>query len=279
MLQDIAPHQYHNEYQPSLPEKTSVLLVYQGRTVLLREQENGEIILPLYQEFETTWKEKPNLIYAFTIDNQKFYLVDAEQLPSELEQYHAVPIRELRRKIPQYLAFAAITGCQLFNWYQSHRFCGVCGKTMRQDKKERMLYCENCHAMEYPKISPAVIVGVTRNNKILLTKYAGRAYTNYALIAGFAEIGETIEETVKREVLEEVGLHVHNLRYYKSQPWSFSDTLLFGFFCEAEEEGPIRLQEEELASAEWMERDKVPADETDISLTNEMMWMFKNGKV
>lgn len=84
-----------------------------------------------------------------------------------------------------------------------------------------MMRCEYCGQMEFPKICPAVIIGVTDGNRLLMSKYAGRDYKKYALIAGFAEIGETIEETVQREVMEEVGLKVKNLRYYKSQPWSF----------------------------------------------------------
>ena len=118
---------------------------------------------------------------------------------------------------------------------------------MKKDEKQRMLYCENCHAMEFPKICPAVIVGVTDGNRLLLTKYAGRQFKKYALVAGFAEIGETIEETVRREVMEEVGLKVKNITYYKSQPWSFTDTLLFGFYCEVDGSAEITLDEEELA--------------------------------
>lgn len=82
---------------------------------------------------------------------------------------------------------------------------------------------------EYPVLMPAVIVGITNGDKIICSKYEGRSFKQYALIAGFAEIGETIEETVHREVMEEVGLKVKNLRYYKSQPWSFSGTLLLDF--------------------------------------------------
>lgn len=85
--------------------------------------------------------------------------------------------------------------------------------------------CPDCGQMEYPKISPAVIVGILHKDKILMSKYAGRDnITYYALIAGFTEIGESIEETIRREVMEEVGLKVKNIRYYKSQPWSFSET-------------------------------------------------------
>lgn len=176
---------------------------------------------------------------------------------------------------PRHLAFAGITGYQLYQWYQDHRYCGRCGKRMKQDTKERMLYCESCKNMEYPKICPAVIIGVTDGNRILMSKYAGRAYKKYALIAGFTEIGETVEETVKREVMEEVGLKVKNIRYYKSQPWSFSDTLLLGFYCDLDGTDQIILDEEELALAEWFDRKDIPEMETTESLTNEMIRHFK----
>ena len=148
-----------------------------------------------------------------------------------------------------------------------------------KDSKERMLYCESCHNMEFPKICPAVIIGVTDGDKILMSKYAGRTYKKYALLAGFTEIGETLEETVQREVMEEVGLKVKNIRYYKSQPWSFSDTLLMGFFCDLDGEEEINLDREELAMAEWFDREKMPVEREDLSLTNDMMMAFKEGRV
>ena len=101
----------------------------------------------------------------------------------------------------------------------------------------------------------------------------------YALLAGFTEIGETIEETVQREVMEEVGLKVKNIRYYKSQPWSFSDTILMGFYCDLDGEEEITLDREELALAEWFRRDEIPVEPSRDSLTNEMIIKFKNGEV
>ena len=150
---------------------------------------------------------------------------------------------------------------------------------MKRDGKERMLYCEACHNMEFPKICPAVIIGVTDGNRILMSKYAGRAYKKYALLAGFTEIGETVEETVAREVMEGVGLKVRNIRYYKSQPWSFSDTLLMGFYCDLDGDGAITLDREELALAEWFDREDIPDHMSTESLTNEMIMKFKNGEV
>ena len=99
----------------------------------------------------------------------------------------------------------------------------------------------------------------------------------YALIAGFTEIGETLEETVQREVMEEVGLKVKNIRYYKSQPWSFSSTLLCGFFCEVGGDTEITLDTEELSVGEWFDRDNIPVEDDGVSLTREMIGVFKIG--
>ena len=140
-----------------------------------------------------------------------------------------------------------------------------------------MLKC-SCGNMIFPKIAPAVIVGVTKGDEILLTKYANRTYTRYALIAGFTEIGETAEETVRREVMEEVGLKVKHITYYKSQPWGFDSNLLFGFFCEVDGDSGIRLDREELAVGEWVRRQDVPAYTEGLSLTHEMMDVFRTGK-
>ena len=125
-----------------------------------------------------------------------------------------------------------------------------------------------------------MIIGVVHGRKLLMSKYAGRDYKKFALIAGFNEIGETIEETVHREVMEEVGLKVKNLTYYKSQPWSFTGTLLMGFFCELDgDDETITLEEDELSEAGWYGPEEVPEDEEKIALTQEMMTVFKNGSV
>ena len=131
--------------------------------------------------------------------------------------------------------------------------------------------------MVYPRINPAVIVGVTDGDRLLLTKYRGRAYKKYALVAGFTEIGESFEQTVAREVMEETGLKVKNIRYYKSQPWGFADNILAGYFCEVDGNPTIQMDQEELSVAEWIERDAIPVEPEDLSLTNEMIIYFKQG--
>ena len=123
-----------------------------------------------------------------------------------------------------------------------------------------------------------MIVAVTHGDRLLLSKYAGRAYTRYALLAGYTEIGETIEQTVHREVMEEVGLQVKNLRYYKSQPWGVDGNVLMGFFCDVDGSDDIHIDENELSMAAWYPRDALPARDDGISLTREMIRIFGEGK-
>ena len=145
--------------------------------------------------------------------------------------------------------------------------------------KNRTLYGMHfLRPYEYPKISPAVIVAITNKDKLLMSRYAHGTYRRFALIAGYVEIGETFEDCVRREVMEEVGLKVKNIRYYKSQPWAFSDTVMIGFTAELDGDDTIRLQEEELSEAGWYTREQVIAYEPCLSVGHEMMAAFKAEK-
>lgn len=277
MIQDIAPHKYYNEYNPMPPDKKSIALYYENKTCMLKYTAQG-IRFPKFEDLEVGNNSiYKTAIYLFTIDGERFYLVTDINLNNYLE-YSMESIWVFREVDPQYLAFAGITGHQLYNWYHTHKFCGKCGHMLKQDQKERMLYCEKCHQMEYPKISPAVIIAVIDKDRLLLSKYAKGRYKNYALLAGYTEIGETLEETVQREVMEETGLKVKNIQYYKSQPWSFSETVLMGFYCELDGENHVILDEEELSVAQWFKREEIPVEQKRDSLTNEMIMQFKNYK-
>ena len=275
MIQDIAPHQFHNEYKAYEIQNGNYVLFYRQRDVLLRYVDE-QIVYPKYEEVSD--RESRSYIYLFSIDAQHYYFCD-ETDETLMEAYQFVNIQKMRKGQPKHQAFAGVTGLQLAEWYRSRRFCGRCGAAMVHSTEERMMQCPECGLMEYPKISPAVIIGLIHENKILMSKYAGRAYKNYALLAGFSEIGESVEETVRREVMEEVGLKVGKLHYYKSQPWSFTDTLLMGFYAEREGGEDIVLDQTELAMAEWFEREEIPVTYEDCSLTNEMIMAFKEHKI
>lgn len=277
MIQDIAPHRYKNSYEPERPDRDSIVLYYEEGKCFVHLNAEG-ICFPTFAEAEELNPEiYEEYTYLFSIDEERYYLVSNLNLKL-LSKYRMENTEIFRREKPGYRAFAGITGYQLYRWYATRRYCGKCGSRMKPDTKERMMQCEKCGNMEYPKICPAVIIAVTDGDRILMSKYAGRTHKKYALLAGFTEIGETAEETVKREVMEEVGLRVKNIRYYKSQPWSFTDTLLLGLYCDLDGEDNITLDREELALAEWFERDEIPEMTSHDSLTNEMMMQFKYGK-
>lgn len=194
---------------------------------------------------------------------------------SEMDGWAFLPLQKLIEYHPKRERFALMVGHEYWNWYESSQYCGRCGAKTEHDRVERMMRCPACGLMIFPKVFPAVIVAITRpDGKVLATRYKGRPYANYALIAGYCEMGETVEQTVHREVMEEVGLRVKDLRYYKSQPWPDSSSLLFGFFCELEGDPEIRLDEHELSFAEWLDREELLTD-NDHSLTREMMGVLR----
>ena len=278
MIQDIAPMQLDNSYKKKVPHAGSRMFGFGERTVYL--EYNGELQFLTYEQWKdynenVLGREVPPCVYLFSIGEEEYFLTEigADTKIGEFRFYKMFDVRAMQ---PKERVLVAATAWHLFVWYRDNQFCGRCGEKLVHSETQRMLQCPCCTNMVFPKIAPAVIVGVTHGDKILMTKYAGREYKRYALIAGFTEIGETAEETVKREVMEEVGLHVKNLRYYKSQPWSFSDTLLMGFFAEVEGDDSITLDREELALAEWFERENIPVSESDISLTSEMIEHFRN---
>lgn len=286
MIQDIYPHIYRNEYKPELAKPESFVLYYEGDSVLAGWEPGKTPDAPQNLTFPRFRDLGPGAAaaaeearYLFSVDGNGYYLIkEKPELPERAEAQFHMERNVFRESEPLYQCFAGITGQQLKTWYENNQYCGRCGSELQHSDRERMLRCPVCGTTIYPKISPAVIVAVTDGDRLLLTKYSGRAYTRYALIAGFNEIGETIEETVRREVMEEVGLKVKNLRYCGSQPWSFSDTLLMGFWCELDGSDEIHLDTEELSVGEWLHRDEIPETSGRISLTGTMIEAFRNGK-
>lgn len=277
MIQNITPHRFDNHFYKKSPKPESHILYFQDQKTLLVHAQEGELRFLRFQEIELQSPSADQFCYLFSIDGQEYYLADSSLIRisenSTRSFYDTGIFRTLK---PQFTAFAGITGYQLYRFYNNRAYCGRCGQRMLKSEKERAMICPVCHCTEYPKISPAIIVAITDGDRLLLSKYAGRAYTRYALIAGFTEVGETLEETVKREVMEEVGLKVKNITYYKNQPWSFTDSLLVGFFAELDGSPEIHIDQEELSLAEWVSKADIPAQTSDISLTSEMIERFRN---
>ena len=274
MIQDIGVEQLKNEYHPKPPKDESRIMIFDAGKLLCRINEEMQIAYPKYGEWRKNKADEGTLIYLFSIGEETYYLLYSPQ-KTEIEGYVYEKMFRLRRTFPERERFAGVSAYHLYTWYENNHFCGKCGTELLRNENERKLQCPACGNEVFPRINPAVIVAVSHGDELILTKYAGREYKKYALIAGFAEFGETIEQTVQREVMEEVGIRVKNLQYYKSQPWGFSGSLLFGFFAEAEGDLTIYRQEDELAEAMWVPAEEIVLDIEEISLTREMILKFK----
>ena len=269
MIQDIFPHVLYNQFDPAASaEGEDFVLCFDGQRLLLRSDGGFPRASELGAE---------GCVYLFKIDGERYFL---KSPPEAVPQgFSFQDVKQLRRegRLSREECFAAFTGKHLSDWYRDTRFCGRCGKEMRHSQTERARKCPVCGYTAYPRIMPAVIVGVKNGDRLLLTRYR-EGFSHNALIAGFTEIGETAEETVQREVMEEAGIRVKNIRYYKSQPWGIANDLLLGYYCQVEGDDTIHMDENELKYAQWVPREEIELQPDDFSLTNEMMTRFKSGE-
>lgn len=276
MIQDIFPAKLDNHYyEDAVPDENSYIFSFLGDELLFKaDEESKTISYPTLSDFVTL--DLSDLVYLFMVDDRKYFLLLAEAYVSSEFSYRKM--RELRNDyyLPKHDIFAAFTAYQLSEWYAVTKYCGKCGRINVNDKKERARVCPNCGNKIYPRINPAVIIGICNKetNRILLTKYR-TGFAHNALVAGFTEIGETLEGTVEREAMEEVGLKVKNIRYYKSQPWAVASDILVGYFCDVDGDKEITMDTGELKYAEWVAPKDIELQPVEYSLTNEMMKLFK----
>ncbi|OSN04194.1 NAD(+) diphosphatase [Lonsdalea iberica] len=148
-------------------------------------------------------------------------------------------------------------GVQLAEFYRAHRFCGYCGHKMHHSKTELACLCGHCRERYYPQIAPCVIVAIRRGSEILLAQHVRHRGNMYTALAGFVELGETLEQAVAREVMEESNIRIKNLQYVSSQPWPFPHSLMMAYIAEYAD-GELRHDPSELRDAAWFRYDKLP---------------------
>ena len=162
---------------------------------------------------------------------------------------------------------------QIVHWHREHRFCGKCGSAMLDRRSELARKCPDCNFISYPRLSPAVIMSIIRDDHILLARAPRFPAGMYSTLAGFVEPGETLEEAVCREVFEEVAVCVDNIRYVASQPWPFPHSLMIGFTC-SYKSGEIRIDEKELEDARWFSVADLPVLPSMLSISRLLIEKF-----
>ncbi|MBE0600219.1 MAG: NAD(+) diphosphatase, partial [Firmicutes bacterium] len=216
-------------YSAAPAEAQDAILVFRNGEVLLRAQKENRI--PVWRDVKDA--VALNLLrHAFTQDGKRYFTAGAAADTPAPEGFGWEELRVFRTLRPEVDAALLSTARHLLLWYQSRSYCCVCGGQVQPHPVERALQCEQCGYVNYPAVLPAVIVAVTDGDRLLLARNASNVYRFFSLIAGFVEVGETAEQTVAREVLEEVGLRVKNIRYIKSQPWGISQSLMLCFTAE-----------------------------------------------
>ena len=197
-------------------------------------------------------------------------------VPAEVpapEEMSWLGLRRYYGRQPDHFFWLAGRAFQILDWDRKHDFCGVCASRMRPKTGERAKKCPACGAVSYPRLSPAIIVLVVRDGRILLARSPHFPEGMYSVLAGFVEPGETLEETVEREIKEEVSISVKDVRYFGSQPWPFPDSLMIGFTCRYAG-GEINIDGEEIIDAGWFAPDQLPHIPDSISISRSLIDHF-----
>lgn len=261
------------------PEKisdNSFWFLFHSQKILLFSK-GDKVIIPEYGLLKQYEIVPEKYLYMGTYNGVHCYASGILVANELIENFSFHPPLSLVSKLGEELVQVAGFGNQLVYWNENHHFCGKCGKPSENKKDERAKICPDCSQVFYPRLSPAIIVAVVRDNRILLAhshRFPGKFYS---VLAGFVEPGENLEGCVKREVFEEVGIEVKNIKYFGSQPWPFPDSLMIGFTAEYSS-GEIKVDDLEIADAGWFTRDEIPRIPPSISIARKLIDWFMEEK-
>ncbi len=245
-------------------------------TIILKDQEfltskNSDFLI--FEEEDLKWSEMNivNRQFLGFLNNKPCYLSELTSESKIDDGTMLTPLRNLLGRIPDSLFTVCSRSIQLSEWYKNNQFCGACGSKMQRHNTERAMYCECNNLLIYPKISPCIIVLVTKGEELLLAHNKNFPGAFYSTLAGFIEAGESAESAIHREIYEEVKIKVQNIKYYGSQSWPFPSQLMLGYHAEYLE-GDITPDGEEIDSADWFNYRKLPQVPTgNISISGQLI--------
>jgi NAD+ diphosphatase len=245
-------------------------LFNQGKLLIRKTPDSGAI--PTGSDIAASALTPERKFYFGSLEGRACYAagLNGGPLPDGLEW---VDLRALFGSFSEELLWAAGRANQLVDWDLSHRFCGSCGRPTEDKADERAKHCPRCGRVNYPRLSPAVIVAVLKGDKILLARNKRFKTPMFSVLAGFVEPGETLEACVEREIQEEVGIAVRNIRYFGSQPWPFPDSLMIAFVADYAG-GEIRLDQTEIAEAAWFSKSDLPNIPSTVSIARRLIDWF-----
>jgi NAD+ diphosphatase len=249
-----------------------------GRVLIRNKEEKNDVIFPNEVELE---KAGIKLIKKQFIGSLKYHACYAATINGTAtlpEEFTFKPLRSLLTVLDENLIWAAGRANQLIHWEMTHNFCGACGAPFADKPDEHAKICSGCGLVNYPRVTPAVIMAVIKEDKILLARNSQARMPFYSVLAGFVEPSESLEDCVCREVKEEVGISVKNIRYFGSQPWPFPDSLMIGFIAE-HASGDIRIDHQELSDAAWFDYNSLPRVPPPLSIAGQLIeWFVRNHK-
>lgn len=244
-------------------------------TWLLVKSEDGACSLPDAARIAATGLEPEPRVFLGFLGGRPCYACEwgtDDALPASCEW---MDLRSLPGAIGEELFWVAGRANHLLEWDRSHRFCSRCGSPTEEKSDERAKCCPVCGLINYPRLNPAVIMAVIKDNRILLARNKRFSAPFYSVLAGFVEPGETLEQCVQREISEEVGLSVKNIRYFGSQPWPFPNSLMVGFVADYAG-GNIVVDNSELMEAAWFSAESLPLLPLKISIARQLIDWFVN---
>jgi NAD+ diphosphatase len=263
-------------HPPSIRIEPAWWFIFAARKLMVLE-ENTSISIPLLVDPGSLGLPPIRERYLGTLAGRHCYCAEVPEngpIPPKMTFYG---LRYLYGRLAEPLLAVAMKAVHLLEWEEKTRYCGRCGGEMAPAKEMNARECSSCGMLIFPRISPAVIVLVERDGQVLLARSTRAAANFYSALAGFVEPGETLEDTIHREIEEEVGIKVRNVRYFGSQPWPFPDSLMIGFTAE-HASGEIRIDRTEIAEAGWFYPDQLPTVPGKISIARQLIdWFIGKG--
>jgi NAD+ diphosphatase len=208
--------------------------------------------------------------YMGTLMEHACFSVEVDPETDAPEEMAFMDLHSLYDILDEDIFLLAGRAIQIVNWDKNHQFCGKCSTPTQTMDNEMAKICPECGFINHTRLSPAVITAIINEDKILMAKHSYGLKNRYSLIAGFLEAGETLEEGVEREIMEEVGLKVKDIKYFGSQPWPFPNSLMIGFTANYDE-GEINVDGKEILDAKWFEVDEVQRPHSKMSIASELI--------